>query len=402
MAYTFTEKKRIRKNFGKRQGILDVPPLLAIQTESYAQFLQLDRVARAARRAVRHAGGRSPAASGCSRRSRRRPSSTSTCDAPACMPRSRACSRSRAIPGHADARLRVLLPRRAGVRRQGMPAARPHLRGAAARAPAPAVYGQGVAGRLAREARDRAGGLPRRAAADDRERHVRCQRHRARDRLPAAPQPGRDLRPRQGQDPQLRQAAVPGARHPLPRLVARLRVRRQGLRVRAHRPAPQAAGDHPAARARLRERRTSSTCSSTSNTVLPRQEGRRRAASSCPSACAARPRCSRSAPAARSSSRKAAASPRATCACSRKPASSASPCRSSTCEGKILAHDVVDPETGEVLASANDVLTIALVETLRRGRHRGDRARFTSTTSIVARTSPTRCASTRPRRASRR
>ena len=42
MAYTFTEKKRIRKNFGKRQGILDVPPLLAIQTESYAQFLQLD------------------------------------------------------------------------------------------------------------------------------------------------------------------------------------------------------------------------------------------------------------------------------------------------------------------------------------------------------------------------
>ena len=33
MAYTFTEKKRIRKNFGKRQGILDVPPLLAIQTD---------------------------------------------------------------------------------------------------------------------------------------------------------------------------------------------------------------------------------------------------------------------------------------------------------------------------------------------------------------------------------
>ncbi len=41
MAYTFTEKKRIRKSFGKRQGILDVPPLLAIQTDSYAQFLQL-------------------------------------------------------------------------------------------------------------------------------------------------------------------------------------------------------------------------------------------------------------------------------------------------------------------------------------------------------------------------
>ena len=31
-------------------------------------------------------------------------------------------------------------------------------------------------------------------------------------------------------------------------------------------------------------------------------------------------------------------------------------------EGKILAHDVADPSTGEVLASANDVLTTALVE----------------------------------------
>ncbi len=134
-----------------------------------------------------------------------------------------------------------------------MPDARPHVRCAAARASAAAGHGQGVPGRLARQARDRAGGLPRRAAADDRERHLHRQRHRARDRLPAAPQPGRDLRPRQGQDPQLRQAAVPGARDSVPRLLARLRVRRQGLRVRAHRPPPQAAGHHPAARARLLE-----------------------------------------------------------------------------------------------------------------------------------------------------
>jgi len=42
MAYSFTEKKRIRKNFGKRPSILTVPPLLAIQTDSYAQFLQID------------------------------------------------------------------------------------------------------------------------------------------------------------------------------------------------------------------------------------------------------------------------------------------------------------------------------------------------------------------------
>ena len=40
MAYSFTEKKRIRKNFGKQHGILDVPYLLAIQLESYRTFLQ--------------------------------------------------------------------------------------------------------------------------------------------------------------------------------------------------------------------------------------------------------------------------------------------------------------------------------------------------------------------------
>ena len=40
MAYSFTEKKRIRKNFGKRSSILDVPYLLAIQLDSYRRFLQ--------------------------------------------------------------------------------------------------------------------------------------------------------------------------------------------------------------------------------------------------------------------------------------------------------------------------------------------------------------------------
>jgi len=40
MAYSFTEKKRIRKDFGKLPGILKVPYLLSIQIDSYAQFLQ--------------------------------------------------------------------------------------------------------------------------------------------------------------------------------------------------------------------------------------------------------------------------------------------------------------------------------------------------------------------------
>ena len=41
--YSFTEKKRIRKNFGKRRQILEVPFLLAIQVDSYREFLQTDR-----------------------------------------------------------------------------------------------------------------------------------------------------------------------------------------------------------------------------------------------------------------------------------------------------------------------------------------------------------------------
>ena len=38
--YSFTEKKRIRKDFGKRPPVLDVPNLLQIQTDSYREFLQ--------------------------------------------------------------------------------------------------------------------------------------------------------------------------------------------------------------------------------------------------------------------------------------------------------------------------------------------------------------------------
>jgi DNA-directed RNA polymerase subunit beta len=42
MTYSFTEKKLIRKNFGKRPSVLKVPYLLEIQKESYRQFLQAD------------------------------------------------------------------------------------------------------------------------------------------------------------------------------------------------------------------------------------------------------------------------------------------------------------------------------------------------------------------------
>ncbi len=42
MSYSFTEKKRIRKSFAKRESVQEVPYLLAMQLESYASFLQAD------------------------------------------------------------------------------------------------------------------------------------------------------------------------------------------------------------------------------------------------------------------------------------------------------------------------------------------------------------------------
>ena len=39
MEYTYTEKKRIRKNFGKRKQVIDIPSMLDIQTDSYSSFL---------------------------------------------------------------------------------------------------------------------------------------------------------------------------------------------------------------------------------------------------------------------------------------------------------------------------------------------------------------------------
>ncbi len=43
MAYSFTEKKRIRNNFGSRESILTEPDLLAIQIESFNDFIQADK-----------------------------------------------------------------------------------------------------------------------------------------------------------------------------------------------------------------------------------------------------------------------------------------------------------------------------------------------------------------------
>ncbi|WP_019604778.1 DNA-directed RNA polymerase subunit beta [Teredinibacter turnerae] len=45
MAYSYTEKKRIRKDFGKLPNVMEVPYLLAIQLDSYRKFTQADRPA---------------------------------------------------------------------------------------------------------------------------------------------------------------------------------------------------------------------------------------------------------------------------------------------------------------------------------------------------------------------
>ncbi|MDS4039976.1 MAG: DNA-directed RNA polymerase subunit beta [Candidatus Competibacter sp.] len=59
MAYTFTEKRRIRKDFGKRPSILEVPYLLAIQLDSYREFLQAEVPPGERREAGLHAAFRS-------------------------------------------------------------------------------------------------------------------------------------------------------------------------------------------------------------------------------------------------------------------------------------------------------------------------------------------------------
>lgn len=42
MVYSYSEKKRIRKDFGKRPQVLDIPYLLSIQLDSFKKFTDQD------------------------------------------------------------------------------------------------------------------------------------------------------------------------------------------------------------------------------------------------------------------------------------------------------------------------------------------------------------------------
>ena len=85
------------------------------------------------------------------------------------------------------------------------------------------------------------GGLP----DDDGGRHVHHQRHGARDRHAARPQPGRLPDGAQGRD----EAGLHREPDAVARLLARARDRQEGDRLRPHRPEAEASDHHAAARA---------------------------------------------------------------------------------------------------------------------------------------------------------
>jgi len=43
MGYSYTEKKRIRKDFGKRPQVMEKPYLLEIQLDSFKRFIEARR-----------------------------------------------------------------------------------------------------------------------------------------------------------------------------------------------------------------------------------------------------------------------------------------------------------------------------------------------------------------------
>ena len=220
MAISFTGKKRIRKTFGRIPEVATMPNLIEVQRASYDHFLQMgveveNRVNVGLQEVFRSVFPIRDFSERAQLDFVRYELETPKYDVEECQQRGMNYRR----PAQGDAAA-VGLGRRRGHRR----AHDPRHQGAGR------LYG--------------------RHAADDAQRHLHHQRHRARHRLADAPQPRRVFRPRQGQDPFLGQVPVRRAGHSLSRLLARFRVRRQGPPLCPHRPPPQAAGDDVAAGAR--------------------------------------------------------------------------------------------------------------------------------------------------------
>jgi DNA-directed RNA polymerase subunit beta len=190
-------KKRIRKSFAKRASVLPVPYLLATQINSYAQFLQADEHPDKRKTQGLQAAFHSIY--------------------PIVEPLGQCATRFRQLSvgysalrceGMPAARLTFALPLRAKVRLTIMDkeAAKPTDQG-----------GQG------------AGGLHGRDSAHDHHRFVRHQRHRARHRVAAAPLAGVFFEHDRGKTHSSGKLLFSARIIPVPRLVAGLRVRSQGL-----------------------------------------------------------------------------------------------------------------------------------------------------------------------------
>ena len=205
------------------------------------------------------------------------------------------------------------------------------------------------------------------------ERHLHRQRHRARHRLADAPLAGRVLRPRQGQDPLVGQAAVRRPHHSLSRLLARHRVRRQGHRLCAHRPPPQDSGDVAAFALGMDGeeilvdllQHASSTRATKDGWRVPFDAERMKGIKA--------DRRPRSTPTpARSCSRPARSSPPRTARQLAEKGLKALRATDEDLVGQYIAEDLVNPKTGEIYAEAGDEITEKLLKAPGRSRLRRD------------------------------
>ena len=276
MAYSFTEKKRIRKDFGKLPGILSVPYLLSIQIDSYQKFLQQEVCGTDRTEMGLHAAFRSvfPIVSYSGNAALEYVSyrlGDPVFDVKECQLR----GLTYAAP------LRVLV----------------RLMIYDKEAPGPKKKVKDI-----REQEVYLGEMPLMTdhgtfVINGTERVIVSQLHRS---------PGVFFDHDKGKTHSSGKLVVFSASDSLPRLVARLRVRPEGLRVRPYRPPTEAPGQHHSARAGFHQR-------ADPRHVLREERVHARAwtpssSSSCPSACAAKPRASTSRSAARRSWKKIGAS----------------------------------------------------------------------------------------------
>ena len=317
--YSFTEKKRIRKSFAKRASVLPVPFLLETQLASYRAFLQ----EFAAPKSRKNEGLQAAFTS--------------------IFPIS-------SHSGNARLEFVELFAAAAAVRRHRVPAARPHLLLAPLRAKVRLVIMDKEAPKdTVKEVKEQEvymGEIPLMTdngsfVINGTERVIVSQLHRS---------PGVFFEHDRGKTHSLGQAAVLGARDSLPRLVARLRVRPEGLPVLPRRPPPQDAGDDAAEGASASPTRRSCKQFFAFDTFHLSKKGvADRARARAP---ARRDRALRHRRQGRQGHRRrrTSASPRGTSASWPMAASRRSPCPNDYIVGRTLAQNVINKDTGEMLA----------------------------------------------------